>query len=124
MTEQLNDYANGLFSRIGSCLIVSRPWERQIAVFEKGQCVETFHNKKLAKIHCSIVQETRADEALEKGFILSEEHREILKGNMTLDGMMLMNLNANIPHAPTGVWVPLFQDRAEEILTDRLLGID
>lgn len=102
--------------------MVSRPWENQIAVFEKGQCVETFHSKKLAKRYCSLVQEKRADEALDKGFILSEEHREILKGNMTLDGMMLMNLNANIPHVPTGVWVPLYEERAENILTDRLLG--
>lgn len=88
-----------------------------------GQGAE-FYSEKLAKRYCSLVQLKRANEALKKGFILSEEHREILNGNMSLDGMMLMNLNANIPHAPTGVWIPLFPKRAEEILTDRLLGID
>lgn len=64
----------------------------------------------------------KADEALLEGFIIEEERREVLKGNITLDGNWIMNVNSDIAHLPLGVWFPIYTSRAEEILTDRLLG--
>lgn len=46
------DYANEVMLQRGPFTIVSCSWERQFAVFLRGRCIETFHNRQLALAYC------------------------------------------------------------------------
>lgn len=73
-------------------------------------------------------RDTRADFALKFKMITPDEHKWIVEGNMNLyDGnQRLMNLNVDHRFCgfSPGLSVKLYQGRADQILIDRMLGLD